>query len=186
MLVKKVTVKAKEGENITPHINQTISDYLLDNDLRETINTKPLTGIAENGNKYILWLGKSSAVFVLRKDKKTVDIGVIIKARSIAEINTELSKHGININNIYSTTDTIWQQLRSCLMAAIALDDTDQPVEKDEPDTPDEPEEPDSTTKGDQPELPFEETDFEVPEPVQKYVRTAENEQKRKSNSIKL
>ncbi len=83
---------------------------------------------------------------------KTVDIGVIIKARSIAEINSELSKHGISLNNIYSTTDTIWQQLRSCLMAAIALDDTDQPVEKDEPDRPDEPEEPDSATKGDQPE----------------------------------
>lgn len=186
MLVKIVTIKAKEGENITPHLNKVISDYLFDADLKDTINSKPLTGIADNGNKYILWLGKSSAVFVLRKDKKTVDIGIMIKARSIAEINSELSKHGISLNNIYSTSDVIWQQLRSCLMAAITLDDTDKPIERDEPDTPDEPDEADSATRGDQPELPFEETDFEIPEPIQKYVRTAENEQKRKGSSIKL
>jgi hypothetical protein len=174
-MIKKTTeVKVKENEDISPFINDFLKDYVNDRDVYDAASSTPITRLTEDGKKYALWLGRNTAIFAIRKDKNKVMIG-LIKAKNMAELTEELRKVGIEIQGFTGVTETFWNDLKTCLFAAMNIEDTDVKEEAESPEEKEESEKPESKERSEQPELPFESADFEsMSDYVSGYVQTAE------------
>jgi len=185
-MIKKTTeVKVKENEDISPFINDFLKDYVGDRDVYEAASSTPITRLTEDGKKYALWLGRNTAIFAIRKDKNRVMIG-LIKTKNMAELTEELRKVGIEIQGFTGTTETFWNDLKSCLFAAMNIEDTDAKEEAEGPEEKEEGEKPESKERPEQPELPFESADFEsMSDYVSDYVKTAEELEGKTKNQKK-
>ena len=161
-MIKKVEeVKSKEGEDVSPHINKLLKDFAADRDIRETASLTPSVGLTEDGRKYALWLGKNVAIFVVRKSKDRVVVG-LLKSRTFSEIINELRNYGITIQGFSGLTEPIWNDLRACLYAALTVEQTDEKERSEEPEEPEEQEQEERSERSEGPEIPLEFEDIEA------------------------
>jgi len=172
MIKKTAEVKVKENEDISPHVNEFIKDYIHDKDIHDAAVSTPLARLTEDGKKYALWIGRNAAIFAIRKDKTKVMIG-LIKAKNMTELTEELRKVGIEIQGFTGITETYWNDLKACLYAAMNIEDTDVKEEAEGSEEKEKEENEESKERSEQPELPFESTDFEsMSDHITGYIKT--------------
>ncbi len=57
MIKKTAEVKVKENEDISPHVNEFIKDYIHDRDIHDAAVSAPLARLTEDGKNMLYGLG---------------------------------------------------------------------------------------------------------------------------------
>ena len=156
--------------SISPHISDVIKRHNHDNDVIYAANTRPITGVTDDGKKYVLYMGYRAAILALRLDKNKVKI--IVLRGNPQDILSELNVR-YRVFAPYGRTDPIERELKVCLSYALSLDEPDEPDEREEPDEPDEPDEKESPERAEKEDEEDGESDIPLSPELEKFVKNA-------------
>jgi len=168
MYLYETEVKVKEGQDISPHISDVIKRHNHDNDVMYAANTRPTTGVTDDGKKYVLYMGYRAAILALRLDKNKVKI--IVLRGNPQDILSELNVR-YRVFAPYGRTDPIERELKVCLSYALSLDEPEAPEERDEPDEPDESDGKESSDRAEKEDEEDEEPDIPLSPELEKFVK---------------